>query len=76
VCIVDKDPLASVYTWHLIAISKEEERINKELQLSVEERMFNYDFKKKKIIAKNPNAIIGDFNERVETDPLKRLPFK
>lgn len=76
VCIVDKDPLASVYTWHLIAISKEEERINKELQLSVEERMFNYDFKKKKIIAKNPNAIIEDFNERVETDPLKRLPFR
>ena len=38
--------------------------------------MFNYDFKKKKIIAKNPNAIIEDFNERVETDPLKRLPFK
>ncbi|WP_413499883.1 AAA family ATPase [Buttiauxella gaviniae] len=75
-CLVDLDELASVYTWHKIAISKEEERIKQELQLSVEDRRMNYEFKKSKKLNKDATLIIPDFNPEVETDPLKRLPFK
>lgn len=76
VCIVDKDELASVYTWHKVSIHKEEELIQLELQLSVNERKTNYENKKKRILSRDPSAEVEEFNERVETDPFKRIPFK